>query len=225
VALQLEGLRFALGKEENSDVHIATIVDTIRACARLLRELADLSQIHQERIRIVLNHLNVILPCLSRTLRDITTYYEDRTLTKTNRWRTMYHKMAEEAEGMTLPHRFKLYNYFLKSLRDVLIRYVTLSRTIFTICSTDKGHLDHPILISTDWRRHVSRSCTSASIEASVSACISHHLLDWSNFGVAAPPPNPVGPWLRSAALAVDGDPVSTLYCIILSTTSDTVNW
>lgn len=122
VALQLEGLRFALGKEENSDVHLATIVDTIRACARLLRELADLSQIHQERIRIVLNHLNVILPCLSRTLRDITTYYEDRALTKTNRWRTMYHKMAEEAEGMTLPHRFKLYNYFLKSLRDVLIR-------------------------------------------------------------------------------------------------------
>lgn len=125
VALQIEGLRFALG--ENNDVHMASIVDSIRACACHLRELADLSQIHQERIRIVLNHLNVILPCLSRTLRDITTYYEDRSMSKKNRWRTMYHNMAEEAEGMTLPHRFKLYNYFLKSLRDVLIRYVLAS--------------------------------------------------------------------------------------------------
>ena len=122
VALQIEGLRFAMG--ENNDIHMTVMVDEIRACARVLRELADLSQIHQERIRVVLNHLNVVLPCLSRTLRDITTHYEDRRMSKKNRWRTMYHGMAEEAEGLTLPHRFKLYNYFLTSLRNVLIRYV-----------------------------------------------------------------------------------------------------
>lgn len=123
VALQLDGLRYAIG--ENNDVHMTTVIEEIRACGSHLRELADLSQIHQDRVAVVLNHLNVILPCLSKTLRDITSYYEDRTLTKKNRWRTMYHNMADEAESMTLPHRFRLYNYFLTSLRDVLIRYVS----------------------------------------------------------------------------------------------------
>ncbi|KAL6869888.1 hypothetical protein ACO1O0_001220 [Amphichorda felina] len=121
VALQLEALRNAL-MSGPSPVHLTPIIDGVRASGRFLRELADLSQVHQDRLPVVLNHLNIILPCLSRTLRDITGHYEDRSLTKKNRWRTMYHKMMEEADGTPLSQRFSIYNYFLTSLRDVLIR-------------------------------------------------------------------------------------------------------
>jgi hypothetical protein len=120
VVLQLEGLRSSLA--EASTLHLSAIIDGVRASARHLRELADLSQVHQDRVSVVLNYLNIILPCLSRTLRDITGYYEDKSMTKKNRWRTMYHKMMEEADGTPLPQRFSIYNYFLASLRDVLIR-------------------------------------------------------------------------------------------------------
>jgi len=120
VALQLEGLRGYL--LDASVGHLSNIIDDIRLTACSLRELADLSQVHQDRIPVVLNHLNILLPCLSRTLRDITSYYEDTTMTKINRWRNMYHCMKDEGDGMTLGGRFMLYSYFLGSLRDVLLR-------------------------------------------------------------------------------------------------------
>lgn len=121
VALQLEGLGHSLA--EASIGHLAIIVEEMHWTATFLRELADYSQIHQDRIPIVLNHLNVVLPCISRTLRDIRTYVEDKSLTKRNRWRTMYHDMREEADGIDLAQRFSIYKYFLTSLRDVLVRY------------------------------------------------------------------------------------------------------
>jgi hypothetical protein len=34
----------------------------------------------------------------------------------------MYHNMKDEGDGMTLGGRFLLYNYFLGSLRNVLLR-------------------------------------------------------------------------------------------------------
>ncbi|KAI6783731.1 uncharacterized protein J7T54_001607 [Emericellopsis cladophorae] len=120
VALQLEGLRGYL--LDASAGHLSIIIDDIRLTACSLRELADLSQVHQDRIPVVLNHLNILLPCLSRTLRDITSYYEDTTISKINRWRNMYHCMKDEGDGMTLGGRLMLYNYFLGSLRDVLLR-------------------------------------------------------------------------------------------------------
>jgi hypothetical protein len=70
----------------------------------------------------VLDHLNIILPSLSRSLRDITSHYEDTTLSKQNRWRKMYHVLTKEAEGILLPQRFALYNQFLYSLRALLTR-------------------------------------------------------------------------------------------------------
>ena len=122
VALQLEGLRNALA--DASSAPLTLIIEEVHNSARFLRELADLSQMHQDRVAIVLNHLNVVLPCLSRTLRDITTYYEDRSMTKKNRWRNMYHQMKDETDGVSLHQRFLVYNYFLTSLRDVLVRSV-----------------------------------------------------------------------------------------------------
>lgn len=107
---------------ENFHGHMTSLADEIRTSARLLRDLADRSQVHISRVPVVLNYLNVLLPCLCRTLRDINAYYEDKTLTKEIRWRSMYHKMTEEAAGLPLPQRFTLYNHFLGLLMELLTR-------------------------------------------------------------------------------------------------------
>lgn len=120
VALHLDGLRRAL--PEPSQPHLAVTIEEIRTSAQLLRELADHSQVHFTRVPVVLDYLNLLLPCLSRSLRDITSHYEDTSLSKDNRWRKMYHKMTEEAGGLLLPQRFLLYNHFLTLLRELLTR-------------------------------------------------------------------------------------------------------
>jgi hypothetical protein len=66
--------------------------------------------------------LEVLLPCLGRTLKDIVTYYEDKTLSREIRWRKMYNKMTEEAGGLPLPQRFVLYNHFLTLLKQLLTK-------------------------------------------------------------------------------------------------------
>ncbi len=120
VSLGLDQLRVAL--PESFHGHMIAVVEEIHTSAHLLRDLADRSQVHISRVPVVLDYLAVVLPCLCRSLRDITTFYEDKTLTREIRWRKMYHKMAEEADGLQLPHRFVLYNHFLSLLKQLLIR-------------------------------------------------------------------------------------------------------
>ncbi|KAF6836609.1 hypothetical protein CPLU01_03644 [Colletotrichum plurivorum] len=120
VSVNLEGLRQAL--PDSFGGHLAALVEEMRSSARALRDLADLSQMHFGRVPILLNYLNIVLPCLSRTLRDIINFYENRALTKEMRWRKMYHTMTSEARGLPLPQRFMLYNHFLNSLKQLLTR-------------------------------------------------------------------------------------------------------
>jgi hypothetical protein len=136
VWFRLEGLKSALSHEGHS--HLDMTIEEIRSSTRILRELADLSQVHQERVPVVLDHLNIVLPSLSRSLRDITTHYEDTTLSKQNRWRKMYHVLTKEAGGLYLPQRFLLYNEFLSTLRELLARYVPLG----CVSSTEPANAD-----------------------------------------------------------------------------------
>jgi len=116
----IDTLRATLPESLHS--HMAAVSEQVRGSARLLRDLADRSQIHRSRVPVVLNYLNVLLPCLCRSLRDMHGFYEEKTLTKEIRWRTMYHKMTEEAAGLPLPQRFMLYNHFLTLLGQLLTR-------------------------------------------------------------------------------------------------------
>lgn len=101
---------------------MVALIEEIRRSSQLLRELADHSRMHGSRAAIVVNHLNVILPCLSKTLRDITSYYENKAMTRETRWRKMYHDMMKEAGGLSLPQRFMMYNHFLTLLVFLLVR-------------------------------------------------------------------------------------------------------
>jgi len=120
VALGLDQLRAAL--PDTFHGHLIALTEEIRQSSKYLRDLADRAQIHVARVPVVLNHLNVLLPCFSRTLKDIMGYYEDKTVSRELRWRKMYNKMTEEAGGLPLPQRFVLYNHFLSLLMMLLTR-------------------------------------------------------------------------------------------------------
>lgn len=98
------------------------VVEEIRQSSKLLRDLAARSNGHSCRTPIVANHLVVVLLCMSKTLKDITSYYDDKTISRENRWKKMYHEMLKEAGGLPLPHRFLLYNNFLALLLYLLTR-------------------------------------------------------------------------------------------------------
>ncbi|KAL7627895.1 hypothetical protein AAE478_002090 [Parahypoxylon ruwenzoriense] len=120
VAFNLQGLRDAL--PETFHPHLNGIIAEISNTSRSLRDLAEQAQIHIAQLPAVFDYLNVILPCLCRSLRDIMTYYADKSMNKEHRWRTMYHKMGNELPGTTLPARFIMYNQFLRLLQDLLTR-------------------------------------------------------------------------------------------------------
>lgn len=120
VAMALDQLREAL--PESFHGHLIALAGGVRDSSRRLRDLANPSQPHVERVPLVLNYLNILLPCLSHTLNDIMSYYDDRTLTREHRWRKMYNKMTEEAGGIPLPQHFVLYNNFLVMLGYLISR-------------------------------------------------------------------------------------------------------
>ncbi len=120
VAVKLEGLRNAL--PESLHPHLNGLIFEIRCTVKHLHDIADKSQVHIAYAYVpqIVHYLNIILPCLSKTLRDITSYYEDTSHKKETRWRLMYHKMSGEHPGTGLPARFVMYNQFLNLLRLLL---------------------------------------------------------------------------------------------------------
>ena len=96
--------------------HLTAVIDQLQVTSQLPRDLADKSQVYLSQVPVMIDYLNVILPCLCRTLRDIMSYYEDSSMDKEHRWRAMYHTMSSELLGTTLPARFVMYNQFTHSL-------------------------------------------------------------------------------------------------------------
>ncbi|KAL2284512.1 hypothetical protein FJTKL_08888 [Diaporthe vaccinii] len=119
VAQGLDALRVALAHSLHGSMIL--VIEEIWQSGRILRELADRGHVHVSRVPVVANHLNVVLPCLSKSLRDIAGYYDDKTVTRELRWRKMFHEMKKEAD-MELLQRFQLYNAFLSLLVILLAR-------------------------------------------------------------------------------------------------------
>ena len=120
VAIRLQGLRNSIA--DSLHPHLDGLIEGVQMTALYLRDVADKSQVYLYRVPEVIDYLNIVLPCLSLTLRDITAYYEDTSRRKESRWRLMYHKMSDELVGTTLPARFVMYNQFLTSLLLLLSR-------------------------------------------------------------------------------------------------------
>lgn len=120
--------------------------DEMRKCGTVFLRLLEQTRTHPSRVPVLLDYLDMLLPCFQKSVNDIRTYYDDKTKSKEIRWRTMYHKMTDEAGGMQLPQRFTLYHQFLLLLSQMLIRLVTLY--LF--------HLHNRDLLSTPWLTSVT---------------------------------------------------------------------
>lgn len=122
VSRNLQSLRNAL--PDSLHPHLDGVIYELGVTGRHLRDIADKAQVQIGRVPQILDYLNIVLPCLCKTLRDITAFYEDTTLTKDRRWRYMYHRLGNELPGTTLPARFIMYNQFLNLLRMMLSQLV-----------------------------------------------------------------------------------------------------
>ena len=154
VSRGLDQLRTVLPDSFHS--HLIALAEEIRVSGRLMRGLADRSQMHIGRVPFMTSYLNVLLPCLCRSLDDITAYYEDKTLSREIRWRKMYNKMTEEAGGLPLPQRFVLYNHFLSLLKQLLTRYtpyLPASPFAFPTQTYSDGESGPRSSTSTRWKR------------------------------------------------------------------------
>lgn len=128
VGNSLEGLRNVL--PDKLHTHLNLLIQEVHLSSHFLRRLADQAQIHGARVPQVFDYINTILPCLSRSLRDISGFMDDRSHSKETRWRTMYHTMTNELPGTPLPARFNMYKLFLSMLIQLLEMFVLPSRLL-----------------------------------------------------------------------------------------------
>ncbi len=104
--------------------HMIALADEIRKCGSVLLQLLEQSRTHPSRLPVLLDYLDLVLPCFQKSVVDIRAFYDDKTKTKEVRWRTMYHKMTAEAGGLLLPQRFTLFHQLLLLMSQMLTRWV-----------------------------------------------------------------------------------------------------
>ena len=120
-ALHLLRLRMVLGLEYTE--HINAVLREVESSSRLLRDLYDLVPIYRARVAMIVYFLNVILPSLYKTLRDMMIYMDNDSLTERSQWTLMCDRMGEQGK-MTLAARHVMYNEFLVQLIRLLGRSV-----------------------------------------------------------------------------------------------------
>jgi hypothetical protein len=113
VAVELLRIRSVLNPEFYH--HITAVLREVESSSRLLRDLYDLFPIYRARVPIILYYLNVILPSLCKTLRDMMIYIDNNSLPARTQWTLMYERMGDQG-GMTLVARHLMYCEFLVQL-------------------------------------------------------------------------------------------------------------
>ncbi|KAH8808350.1 hypothetical protein F5884DRAFT_366070 [Xylogone sp. PMI_703] len=119
VARNINQLRNALDLEFSE--HTTALLRQVEATSRFLRDLYDLFPIYHTRVAILTYYLQVLLPCLQKTLRDMRVYVDNKGLQPIQQWKLMTERLAEQG-GMTVIQRFVLYNEFLVQLIRLLSR-------------------------------------------------------------------------------------------------------
>jgi hypothetical protein len=75
IAAMLLSLRTALEPEFYDN--ITAVLKEIESSSRLLRDLYDLFPTYRNRVPVVIYYLNVLLPSLQKTLRDMNIYLDN----------------------------------------------------------------------------------------------------------------------------------------------------
>jgi hypothetical protein len=122
VAAQLSRLKDIFGLELYD--HISAVLREVNNTSRLLRDLYDLFPIYRSRFPLVDHYLDIVLPSIQRTLKDMMLYVDNEGLTPRAQWTIMIDRMNDTA-NLTLASRFVAYNDFLVQLVTLLSRYCT----------------------------------------------------------------------------------------------------
>ena len=100
---------------------ISAVLREVESTSRLLRDLYDLFPIYRSRVPIIVYYLNVILPSLQRTLKEMKLYLEHENLPARAQWSLMADRINQQG-GMTLAARFVMYVELLVQLVRLLSR-------------------------------------------------------------------------------------------------------
>jgi hypothetical protein len=93
--------------EEHYD-HISAVLKEVECSSRLLRDLYDLFPIYRSRVPMVLYYLQVILPTMCKSMRDMMIYIDNDALSTKVQWVLMTDRLSVQG-GMTLAQRFSMY--------------------------------------------------------------------------------------------------------------------
>lgn len=87
--------------------HITDLISEVEATSRLLRDVYDLYPIYRSRGPIVSYYLDVVLPCLQKTLRDMMIYIDNDEISPRRQWVLMNDRLGEQL-GIALANRFDM---------------------------------------------------------------------------------------------------------------------
>lgn len=116
VADHLERIRSAVDLEFYDN--ITAVLRNVESTSRLLRDLYDLFPLYQPRVPLILYYLNVCLPSLCKTMREMMIFLDSKGLPPDRQWILMYDRLTDEG-GMSLETRFVMFV-------DLLVQLVRL---------------------------------------------------------------------------------------------------
>ncbi|PSS20120.1 hypothetical protein M430DRAFT_34496 [Amorphotheca resinae ATCC 22711] len=119
VATYLIRLRRDLNGEYDDEV--TALLAGVESTSRILRDAHDLFPFYRPRVLLVLYYLHIVLPCLSRTLRDMMIYISHDELPPSRKWVLMNERLSDQG-GMPLASRFVIYFDFLVQCIRLLTR-------------------------------------------------------------------------------------------------------
>ncbi|KAL5313913.1 hypothetical protein ACEPPN_018336 [Leptodophora sp. 'Broadleaf-Isolate-01'] len=88
--------------------HITAVLREIESASRLLRDLYDLFPIYRSRVPIIIYYLDIILPSLERTIKNMMAYIDNDAFPARTQWTLMVERLGDQG-GMSLPTRFVIY--------------------------------------------------------------------------------------------------------------------
>lgn len=103
---------------------ISAVLREVESTSRLLRDLYDLFPIYRSRVPIIVYYLNVTLPSLCRTMKEMMLYIDHENLPARAQWTLMSERLNEQG-GMTLAARFVMFVELLVQLVRLLSRCVS----------------------------------------------------------------------------------------------------
>lgn len=154
---KVSGLLLLLRTKNELDDHydrMTILLRDVELSSRLLRDLYDLFAIYRSRIPYIYYYLNVILPSMSKTMRDMMTYIDNDELPTRSQWTLMGERWPDVTE-MGLSNRFQMYCEALVQIIRLLSRYEAQHFLFFIFSNPSMHELSWPLIGPTD---DVSRS-------------------------------------------------------------------